>query len=267
MKKKLLTFLMLGVLGLSMMVSCGSNSESTTSQAEEKSMLKSSVSSIAIDENGAEDSVVIIGANGECRVLACPSWMNITLQDTVVKYKVGINSDSVAKEGCLLVQSGDSRVMIPVVQGIKPTFLMVSEKKVTMDRDGDTINVAVATDGVKVNVESFPEVTAILDGECLTLTSKKNEGKLLRGTVKIVAGEHKQEVVVIIDGDVCPTCKGTGTVKCSKCNGEGGYFSFEDMWYYGCRSCGGNGRSYRVEEPGFRQGSGRIPCPTCKGKK
>lgn len=263
---KKMTKVMFGLLGL-LLVSCESNQESSTIQIEGKSTLRSSVSSITIDENGVEDSVAIIGANGECRVLTCPSWMNVTLNDTVVKYKVEANSDSVAKEGCLLVQSGDSRVMIPVEQGVKPTFLMVSKKQVKMNRDGDTVNIAVATDGAKVNVESFPEVTAILDGECLTLTSKKNEGKLLSGKVTIVAGEHKQEVAVTIDGDVCPTCKGTGTVKCSKCKGEGGYFSVEDMWYYGCRSCGGKGRAYRVEEPGFRQGSGKVPCPTCKGKK
>ena len=230
--------------------------------------VSSSISSISIDETGANDSVIIIGADNECKILASPSWMDVAvINDTVITYKVSENKDSIVKEGCLLVQCGDTCMMLPVVQGITPSYLMVTDKEVKMDREGDTVRVAVVTDGGKVNIESMPEVKSSINGNYLTIISEKNEGKQISGEIKLTSGKLSETIKVTISGDVCPTCNSTGYVKCPKCKGTGDIFSSTIIGYFGCKTCGGKGLTERAGDQGFRKGSGKVPCPTCKGKK
>jgi hypothetical protein len=230
--------------------------------------VSSSVSSITIDETGANDSVMIIGADNECEILASPSWMDAAvINDTVITYNVSENKDSIIKEGCLLVQCGDTCMMIPVIQGITPSYLMITDKEVKMDREGDTVRVAVVTDGGKVNIESMPEVKSSINGNYLTIISEKNDGKQITGEIKLTSGKLSETIKVTISGDVCPTCNSTGYVKCPKCKGTGDIFSSTIIGYFGCKTCGGKGLTERAGDQGFRKGSGKVPCPTCKGKK
>ena len=77
--------------------------------------------------------------------------------------------------------------------------------------------------------------------------------------------------------NVCKKCNGTGSIKCSRCDGYG------ETWFRpnlhesygilkGCRQCGGggskeiNGMTEEVySDNGFYKGSGTINCPTCGG--
>ena len=65
----------------------------------------------------------------------------------------------------------------------------------------------------------------------------------------------------------CKTCKGTGTITCKSCSGYG-ILPDGPRSGYGCKACGGKGYgNISYDEPGFKLGSGKVKCPTCKGKK
>ena len=57
---------------------------------------------------------------------------------------------------------------------------------------------------------------------------------------------------------ICSTCKGSGTVTCSGCNGLGANGSSNQL--SGCGGCGGSGNTV---EGNLVNGSGSKPCPNC----
>lgn len=254
MKKQLFKCAMM-VYAAAMLVSCSGEAN-----------LSCDVKTIAVDVNGTQDSLLMQGTNGSCEVVYAPEWVTVTAHDTVVNYAIEANKDSVSREGCLVVKSGDSQLSIPVVQGVKTSYMLLTDKEVKMNREGDTVRVAVVTDGGKVNIEAMPEIETALNGNYLTLISKKNEGKQISGEIKITSGDISEKITVTIEGDVCPTCNSTGYVKCPKCKGQGNTFSMSLQGIIGCKTCGGKGTSTRAGDFGFRNGTGKVPCPTCKGK-
>lgn len=254
MKKQLFKCAMM-VYAATMLVSCSSDAN-----------LSCDVKKIAADVNGVQDSLMLKGTDGSCEVVYAPDWVNVSTHDTVVNYVIAANKDSVPREGCIVVTSGHSQLSIPVEQGVKTSYLLLTDNEVKMAREGDTVRVAVVTDGGKVNIEAFPEIGTALNGSYLTLISKKNEGKQISGEIKLTSGDISEKITVTIEGDVCPTCNSTGYVKCPKCKGQGNTFSMSIQGIIGCKTCGGKGTSTRAGDFGFRNGTGKVPCPTCKGK-
>lgn len=254
MKKQLLQCTIMAC-ATAMMISCGSDANVTCD-----------VNEIAVDVNGVQDSLMLKGTDGSCEVIYAPEWVKVSAHDSVVNYVVDVNNDTVPREGCLVVGSGDTLLSFPVKQGVKTTYMMLTDKEVKMNREGDTVKVAVVTDGGKVTVESIPEIAATLNGNYLTLISKKNEGKQVSGEIILTSGDIKEKIKVTITGDVCATCNSTGFVKCPKCKGEGSSFSMSVQGIIACKTCGGKGMSTRAGSFGYRAGSGKVTCPTCKGK-
>jgi hypothetical protein len=78
-------------------------------------------------------------------------------------------------------------------------------------------------------------------------------------------------------GGKCSKCGGKGKIKCSRCGGKGKFISDSGFAYSvsACSSCGGHGSYTDAGDPyydnttsrsGFRKGSGRKTCPSCKGR-
>lgn len=69
----------------------------------------------------------------------------------------------------------------------------------------------------------------------------------------------------------CPKCKGKGKIRCPKCKGQREYYARKgcDEGYWCCERCGGCGlldTSSAVMRMRNPLGSGKVKCPTCKGK-
>lgn len=254
MKRLLFTFGIMACFA-TMLASCSSSVDCKTNY-------------LTVDVKGAQDSFTIDGASGECEVIYAPEWIEASIQGNVVSYNIAENKEGEPREGCLVVGNASTRVGTTVIQGVKPTYLNLSKNKVHMEREGGSAQITIVTNGGKIEVKSIPEIEAKLNGNYLTLTSQKNDGMQIVGTIKVSSGKLSKYINVTIAGEHCPTCDGSGYLTCKKCGGKGMIWGVDGIvGYFGCSACGGRGYSYRVSDPDFRKGAGRTPCPTCNNKK
>lgn len=218
-------------------------------------------------EVAQSDSIIISGSDGTCEIEYSPDWMNAEVTDSVVYITMKANDTGKIRKDVVVVKCGASNISIDVEQGIKATHLeLPNGDEIKLGKEGGSQELVVVTDG-SVKVEGFDGIEAAYDGGKLTVSAPKNDGNRFSGVVKLTAGEFSKEVKVCVDGKVCTTCNGAGTIKCKACSGKGYTFKFDPSpGIYGCHACGGRGYSYRVPEPGYRDGKGKVTCPTCKGK-
>lgn len=187
MKRLILSF---GIMAFAttVLVSCSSNA------------IVCDVSEVAISEKATRDSFKIHGAKS-CEVLFAPEWLQVSTNENVVYYSVGANKEAEPRESYLVLKAGGEEIVLPVIQGVKPSYLIVSKNKVTMNHEGDTAQVALLTDGGKVTIKSsIPEVKVTREGNYLMLSSEKNEGKQKVGTIKITTGKITKTITVTILG-------------------------------------------------------------------
>lgn len=254
MKRLLFTFGIMACFA-TMLVSCGSSAECKTNY-------------LRVDVKGAQDSFTIEGLSGNCEVIYAPEWVVASIKDNVVSYNIGENKEGAPREGCLVIGNASTRVGTNIFQGTKPSYLILSSNKVQLPREGGSAQVTIATDGGKIEVKSTSDVEATLNGNYLTLTAQKNDGMQILSTIKVSSGKLSKFINVTIAGEQCPTCNSTGYLICKKCEGKGMIWGVDGIvGYFGCSACGGRGYTYRVSDPDFRKGAGRIPCPTCNKKR
>lgn len=258
MKRLLLT---LGIMAFAaaILVSCGSD-------------VVCEVSEIAIGEKATRDSFKIQGVKS-CEVIFAPEWLQVSTNENVVYYSASANTSDEPRESCVVLECSGEQIVLPVVQGIKPSYLVVSKSKVEFEREGGTKRVAALTDGGMLTFKSsIPELKVTREGNYLLLTAEKNDGMKRLGTVKITSGKLAKSISVSIAGDTCPTCNSTGYLKCKRCGGKG-WTSWNGLaggFITACTACGGRGESVysmRHGDRSYRDGSGRTPCPTCNAKK
>ena len=258
MKRLLLTFSIMA-FATTILVSCGSE-------------VVCEVSEIAIGEKTTRDSFKIQGAKS-CEVVFAPEWLQVSTKDNVIYYSTSANKGAEPRESCIVLECKGEEIIIPVVQGVKPSYLVVSKNKVAFEREGGTKRIAALTDGGIVTIKSsIPELKVTRKGSYLTIVAEKNDGMKKMGTIRITSGKLTKTINVTIAGDTCPTCNSTGYLKCKRCGGTG--------WTYwnglagglitACTACGGRGTSVysmRHGDTSYRDGSGKTPCPTCNSKR
>lgn len=260
MKKLLFFNWLIALCAAAMMVSCGGDAGESCGMKE-----------IAVDVKGAQESLVL-SDNGTCELIYAPEWVNASIDKNVLHYNIAKNDTSEPRESCIVVKSGNKTLSIPVRQGVKATYLMLSKNKINMKQEGDMAKVAVITNGGEVTVQPGNNAKATLNGDYLTITSEKNDGIQKIETIKVKSGKLTKTISVIIAGKKCPTCNSTGYLTCKKCGGQG-YFCnapLQGSIITACRACGGRGEailSRAGDSRAFRSGSGKVPCPTCNSNK
>lgn len=208
--------------------------------------------------------------DGPCEVIYAPEWVKLTVKENVVNYTIAANGGATPRESCVVIDCDDTRFAISIIQGIKTSYLILSEKKVKLSNDGDTVRVALLTDGGEVEITPNPIVRTTFDGTYLTLISGKNEGVQRVGSIRLKSGRLARTLSFVIEGEKCPTCNGTGYLTCKKCGGRGLFGNgTASSIVVACTACGGRGEaiySMRHDSQSYRDGSGRVPCPTCNKK-
>ena len=190
MKRLLLTF---GIIAFAatVLVSCGGD-------------VVCDVSEIALSEKAARDSFKVHGAKS-CKVVFAPEWLQVSSNENVVYYSVGANKGTEPRESYVVLECNGEQIVLPVIQGAKPSYLILSKNKITMNNEGDSVDVAVLTDGGKVTIKtSIPELKVTRDGNYITIVSEKNEGKQKVGTIKVTSGKIVKTITVTILGTPQP---------------------------------------------------------------
>ena len=221
-------------------------------------------------EGGEEN--VSVSSDGSWEIKECPEWVTTEVQDGTLVVKVPTNDTGNVREGNIVLASGKVTATIAVKQTAKCTHITPETDAVEIDKDGGSKTVNIDTDGA-LQVTAPDGFTAEYAGGVLTVTAGANEGGKRSGEITLTADEQTATINVTQAGNICPTCNGTGKVRCSKCGGKGTYYVEANDPYgsetkLGCSRCGGKGScdpAFDFPFPGFRRGSGRMTCPTCGG--
>ena len=221
-------------------------------------------------KTGGEEQITV-SSDGSWNIENCPEWLKVEAKDSTLMLKIGLNESGAPREVKLELVGGEAKASITVKQADVCTRLIASTEKVTFPKEGGTETINIDTDGGDVKAEATKGVSADYSNGQLTLTAPANEGGTINGTVNLTCDEQAATINFTIEGSICPTCKGTGKVKCTKCGGKGyietaaPHPAFPDeMNYYmfGCDKCGGR---LDIRDPNYKEGSGKMPCPTCGG--
>lgn len=212
------------------------------------------------------DESVSVSSDGSWEVKECPEWVTTEIQDSTLMVKVPANVSGSEREGNIVLASGDVTATIAVKQVSKCTHITPETDAVELDKDGGTKTVNIDTDGAP-QVTAPEGFTAEYASGVLTVSADANEGGKRSGEITLAAYEQTATIKVSQAGNICPTCNGTGKVRCKKCGGKGWYYYPESSMIDGCERCGGSGE---VEDlgngpVGVRKGSGKMTCPTCGG--
>ena len=216
-----------------------------------------------------------ISSDGEWQVESCPEWLKVEKQDSILRCVAEENKSGAIREGKITLVGGEVKSEIAVTQASICTRLNAANTSLAFEKEGGTQTVDIDTDGGKINVEVQGNMEANYDKGKLTVTAPANDAGTSSGKITLSCDEQKAEIAVTLKGSICPTCNGTGKVRCNKCGGRGSYDEQFDMppfgVTYGCPKCGGIGEESwagagAAGRSAFRKGSGKMPCPTCGGK-
>ena len=228
--------------------------------------------------NGGEKTIDVT-ADGSYDIQDCPEWVKAETDESSLKLTVGENTTRAVRDCVIKLVGSDIEVPIRIIQADKCTFIKVSETEVTLPKEGGSKELTVETDGGNIAMNASDGFEATLADGILKITAPANEGGTINGTLTLTCDEVKTDVSVTVEGNICPTCNGTGKVRCSKCGGRGEIEEDVSIEFhvppgqflhaYGCPNCGGSGsaRSFGPLEgqSPIRRGTGKMNCPTCGG--
>ena len=233
-------------------------------------------SDITVDEdnvtfaiNGGEKTIVVT-ADGSYDIEDCPEWVKTSVDESALTISVGENTTGAKRECVIRLVGKDVEVPITIFQADKCTYIKTSETEVTIPKEGGEVTLDVETDGGNLAMNCPEGIEAKLTGGKLTITAPANQGGTIDGTVTLSCDNVNTEVKVTVEGNICPTCNGTGKVRCAGCGGRG-YLEYTGGWdRVGCKKCGGGGTAMlSFSGHGLmgdvRNGSGKMNCPTCGG--
>ena len=225
---------------------------------------------------GGEKSIDVT-ADGSYDIEGCPKWVTAEVGESVLTISVSENGTGAVRD-CVINLVGDNvSVPITITQADKCTHITVSETEVTIPKEGGRMELAIDTDGANIVMEASEGISAELKDGMLVINAPANEGGTINGDIVLSCDTVSTEVKVTLEGSICPTCNGTGKVKCTKCGGrgytikkdygecDGNLYPFNH--YIGCKQCGGYGEETdeHYYNENLRKGSGQMPCPDCGG--
>lgn len=227
-------------------------------------VLESDVESLTVPISGQTDTIRLSSDVNDFKLESFPEWTQTELTDSVLVVKVGKNDSKGERKGEIVVTNGDLKLTIPVVQQFKATHLDLPDgDSISFGKEGGSQTLAVSCDG-NVSVEAPEGMQASYADGVLTVSVPENTGGSVKNTIVLTADEFSKEVSVSIEGSICPTCKGSGKIRCKSCGGKGYIDSYRAI--LGCEKCGGRGGSTYEGDFNYREGSGKQACPTCGGK-
>lgn len=233
--------------------------------------LESDVKELTMPMVGQSDTINLCSDVNDFTLDSVPAWVKPELNDSILVVTVGKNDTNAKREGNIVVANGNLKLVIPVIQYSKATHLELPDgNAIKIGKEGGSKTIAVDCDG-DVQIEGAENFDAKYINGTLSITAPKNDGATFKKKIKLSSDEYSKEVTVILEGNVCATCKGKGKITCPVCGGAGFISEINNDCPSSCQKCGGRGILYPgtydwETYDGSRRGTGKITCPDCNGK-
>lgn len=232
-------------------------------------------SQVTFSVAGGEKEVVVT-ADGGVDIQDCPEWLIANMSDSILTFTVERNTTGASRECTVRLVGDNTEVPLTVKQSEKCTHIDVTPAVVALPKEGGEVTLQVDTDGDKIAMQITDGVDAEYhpkNGQ-LIVRATPNAGGTIRGQLTLSCDDVTTKIPVTVDGSICPTCGGKGTITCSRCGGYGWFSTYDCDAPTACSACGGygygeytpNGASFNTYYSNGRKGSGRMTCPTCGGR-
>lgn len=219
---------------------------------------------VQFTKTGGEQQLVV-STDGSWSVENCPEWLNAERADSMLVLKVEPNTTGAPRECEIQLVGGDGvKATVVVKQADVCTHIDPTVNEVTIPKEGGTTTIDIDTDGAHLEIIVSEGISAEFNNGTLSVTAPANEGGTKHESLTISCDNIKTEVNVTVEGSICPTCNGTGKIRCPNCHGKGWYPTNVGGGGAPCKRCGGFWCSNDLVED-FEEGSGRIKCPDCGG--
>ena len=178
-------------------------------------------------------------------IVSAPEWVEIDEQAASFTIKFAKNTTGRNRSGRITVKSGKVVAQMVVAQQAAATYLTPSEKYVHFGKAGGTDTLRVSTDGgdweprtsINWNIKKIDEHT-------FTLSASENAG-YAKSDYIYLEEDRQRAYIQVIQGGICPKCKGTGEIPCKICHGTRypGYNCFfcDNTGTQPCDECQGRG--------------------------
>ena len=200
--------------------------------------------------------VVASKAGGEIRVAieydgflwsiaSAPEWVDIDEGADSFVLKFAKNTTGRQRSGRIVVESGKVVAQMMVGQQSEATFLTASSKYVHFSKAGGVDTLRVNTDGgdwqprtsINWNIKK-------IDDHTFTLSASENAG-YAKSDYIYLEEDRQRAYIQVVQGGICPQCKGTGEIPCKICHGTRypGYNCFfcDNTGTQPCDNCQGRG--------------------------
>lgn len=243
----------------------------TATSCKKASYLKADKSSVTFCKLGGSETINLQSDGEGFDIESAPEWVKASIEGTQLILEVDKYEAQSGRHSSVTVSINGQKLEIPVHQNGIATKLNPETTIVQFTKNGGSKKVKVDTDG-DLGIVAPEFVTATFENGFLNITVNANGGAEKSGKICLYADSFSSEISVKVEGSVCPTCKGKGTITCPKCNGSG----FVEEYILGawrsvtCPKCDpphdwgeeGDAEYWMDASPGL----GYITCPTCGGK-
>lgn len=174
----------------------------------------------------------------------CPEWVDIDegAKSLVVHFEK--NESGHNRSGMIIVKSGKVLARMVVAQSGVATYLTTAKQYVHFDKAGGSDTLRVNTDGGDWQPHSSINWTMKkIDAQTFAISATENPG-FAKDEYVYLEEDGQRAYVRVIQGGICPKCKGTGEIVCKVCQG--------------------------IQRPGYKcffcDGTGTQPCDECQGQ-
>lgn len=212
-----------------------------------------------------------IHTDGDWEVTLSPDWVQIDIQDSILKCVVTENKVGKKRDGIITLRGDDTQQSITITQAYICTHITPENTSLTFEKEGGTQTIGIDTDGSDIKVDVSGNFTTKYDNGKLVVEAPANNTVSSTGKIVLTCDSQVAEINVALKGLICPKCGGKGRLICTKCGGSGYVWMENDDMTYGCTKCGGGGCGYLAEyyndnADDLRKGSGQMVCPVCNGQ-
>ena len=227
---------------------------------------------VTVPRSGGVDSIVMHSDVDGFTVEAAPEWVHADVVDSTLILKFAENPQQTERFGEVEISVRGASAKLSIRQIYMATILKPDTTKVEFEKEGGAKTVKIETDG-EVKFESPKKVKAVYRNGEIVITAARNDAGTINEIIELKADTLSATISVQVKGNLCPTCVGTGKVRCKACNGRGYNIVIGGSAGYrlplGCMRCGGrmispHGGGYGYDV--ISDGTGRVTCPTCHGK-
>lgn len=202
--------------------------------------IKAAPGQVAVGKGGGTAKVAIDYDGYLWSVAEMPEWVEADKDGNEMTITVSPNTSGTSRVGSITLTSGKVSTQVNISQTGNVTHITPSVHSLTFHRDGGTQTFTIQTDGAIPTFECPDFLAAECRNDTVIVKATANNGNYRNG-ILVLKEDNIRTSLMVDQAGACPTCQGTGKVKCTSCNGTGRFTYGRSR--INCVGCNGTGNA------------------------